>query len=128
VDDGEDAQDGGPMTIDVSTVPLGAAELELRYLGVWARGYKFGDRFVVAAGSEIRLQTNESVDAVTRKRREQLLGAGVLSQIPGVADRRRLLAAVGFPTGSIAAKVICGAHTPSRWIALEPARAVWLAA
>jgi hypothetical protein len=126
-DECEDARDGGPLTIDVSTVPLGSAEFELRYLGLWARGYQAGDRFVVAAGSEVRAQPNDSIDRLTKRRHDQLCGAGVLAPIPAVADRRRLVVAVAFPTPSVAAKVLCGAHTPSKWIPLEPAKAVWLA-
>lgn len=121
-----DERDGGPLTIDVSTVPLGAAEFGLRYLGLWARGYAHGDRFVVAAGSEVRRAPNESVDRLTKRRHDQLLGAGVLAPIPGVSDRLRLVVAVAFPTPSIAAKTVCGAHTPGRWLPLEPAKAVWL--
>ncbi|MGY3510602.1 hypothetical protein [Bradyrhizobium lupini] len=121
-----DDRDGGPLTIDVSTVPLGAAEFGLRYLGLWARGYALGDRFVVAAGSEVRREPNESVDRLTKRRHDQLLGAGVLTAIPGVTDRLRLVVAVAFPTPSIAAKTCCGAHTPGRWLPLEPAKAVWL--
>lgn len=121
-----DELDGGPLTIDVSTVPLGAAEFGLRYLGLWARGYAHRDRFVVAAGSEVRSEPNGSVDRLTKRRHDQLLGAGVLAPIPGVSDRLRLVVAVAFPTPSIAAKIICGAHTPGRWLPLEPAKAVWL--
>ncbi|WP_027574812.1 hypothetical protein [Bradyrhizobium sp. WSM1743] len=121
-----DDRDGGPLTIDVSTVPLGAAEFGLRYLGLWARGYALGDRFVVAAGSEVRSTPNDSVDRLTKRRHDQLLGAGVLTPIPGVSDRLRLVVAVAFPTQSIAAKTVCGAHTAGRWLPLEPAKAVWL--
>ncbi|MET4260010.1 hypothetical protein ABIC09_004970 [Bradyrhizobium sp. S3.12.5] len=121
-----DADDNGPMTVGVTTTPLGAGEFELRYLGLWARGYWAGDRFIVAALSEVRSQTNGSVDAITRARREELFSAGVLSEIPGVADRRRLTVAVAFPSTSIAAKTVCGAHTPGKWTPVSP-RAVWLA-
>lgn len=123
--EGEEA-DGGPMSIGVSTTPLDAEEFELRYLGLWARGYWAGDRFIVAAGSEVRATTNGSVDAITRARREELFGARVLSAIPGVGDRRRLVAAVGFPSTSIAAKTICGAHTPGKWMPVD--KTLWLAA
>ncbi|MET4524066.1 hypothetical protein [Bradyrhizobium sp. JR18.2] len=125
-EDCPDAADSGPMTVGVSTTPLGAEEFELRYLGLWARGYWAGDRFIVAALSEVRSQTNGSVDAITRTRREQLFSAGVLSEIPGVADRRRLIVAVAFPSTSIAAKALCGAHTPGKWVPVST-KAVWLA-
>ena len=123
---GEEAADGGPMSIGVSTTPLGAEEFELKYLGLWARGYWAGDRFVVAAGSEVRGQTNGSVDAITRNRREELFEARVLSAISGVADRRRLVVAVAFPSSSIAAKILCGAHTPGKWLPVST-KPVWLA-
>lgn len=121
-DEAGDAGDGGPMEIGIET---GGAEFELRYCGIWARGYRSGDRFVLAAGSEVRTATNGSVDAVTRGRREQLFRAGVLVPIPGVADRSRLTVAVAFATESIAAKVACGAHSAPKWTPL-PARAVVL--
>jgi hypothetical protein len=127
-DDGADAADSGPMSIDVSTTPLGTDEFELRFGGLWARGYWAGDHFVVAAGSEVRSQTNDSVNAITRTRREELRKAGVLAAITGVVDRRRLVVAVAFPSESIAAKVVCGAHTAGRWIPRSPSKAVWLAA
>lgn len=127
-EEGSDGADTGAMSIGVSTTPLGTDEYELGYLGLWARGYWAGDRFVVAAGSEVRGQTNESVDALTRNRREELFGAGVLSPIQGVSDRRRLIVAVAFPSASIAAKAICGAHTPGRWMLLDTSKSVWLAA
>jgi hypothetical protein len=127
-DDGADAADSGPMSIGVSTTPLGTDEFELRFGGLWARGYWAGDHFVVAAGSEVRSQTNDSVNAITRTRRGELRKAGVLAAIPGVADRRRLIVAVAFPSESIAAKVVCGAHTAGRWISRSPSKAVWLAA
>jgi hypothetical protein len=121
--EGEDAAaDSGPMAIGV---PTGGQEFELRYCGLWARGYPSGGRFIVAAGSEVRTQTNGSVDHVTRKRREELFRAKVLEEIPGAADRRRLTVAVAFATQSIAAKVTCGAHSAGRWPPLA-ARAVVL--
>ncbi len=122
-DDGTDAADSGPMTIGV---PTGGQEFELRYCGLWARGYPSGGRFIVAAGSEVRTHTNGSVDELTRRRREELFRADVLEEIPGAPDRRRLAAAVAFATQSIAAKVTCGAHSPARWTPLA-ARAVVLA-
>lgn len=123
----DDVIDGEGMSIGVSTTPLGAEEFELRYLGVWARGYWSGNRFIVAAGSEVRHQTNDSVDVMTRLRREELGNAGVLAEIPGVFDRRRLVVALSFPSTSIAAKVICGAHTPGRWAPLSGSPPVVLA-
>jgi hypothetical protein len=127
-DDMTDIADAGPMEIGVTTTPLGAEQFELNYDDVWARGYWSAGHFIVAAGSEVRTQTNGSVNGVTRARRDELFRSGVLSSIPGVADRRRLIAAVAFPSISIAAKVICGAHTAGRWTPLTRSRAVVLAA
>ncbi|MCS3498271.1 hypothetical protein M2189_002771 [Bradyrhizobium japonicum] len=121
-EDGGDSADSGPMAIGVTT----GEEYELRYCGLWSRGYPSGGRFIVAAGSEVRAQTNGSVDDLTRKRRKELFRAGVLEEIPGAADRRRLTVAVAFATQSIAAKIVCGAHSAPRWAPLA-ARAVVLA-
>jgi len=122
-----DAADSGPMSIGVSSLPMDGESFELRYCQVWARGYRSGGRFVVAAGSEVRTATNGSVDPLTRRRREELFRAHVLAEIPGVVDRRRLMVAVAFATESIAAKIVCGAHSAPPWTPL-PARAVVLAA
>lgn len=122
--DGTDA-DSGPMAIGVSAMPADGESFELRYCNVWARGYRSGGRFVVAAGSEIRTVTNDSVDSITRKRREELFRAGVLAEIPGLSDRHRLAVAVAFATESIAAKIVCGAHSAPPWTPLA-ARAVVL--
>ncbi|AND92928.1 GIY-YIG nuclease family protein [Bradyrhizobium diazoefficiens] len=121
-----DAADSGPMAIGVATTPAGSAEFELRYGGLWARGYRAGDKFVVASGSEVRTATNGSVCALTRSRRDQLFTAGVLSPIPGVQDRRRLAVAIEFASASIAAKVLAGAHTTGGWTPRDPSRTVWL--
>jgi hypothetical protein len=121
-----DSADAGPITIGVTTTPLGAEEFELTYDEVWARGYWASGHFIVAAGSEIRAMTNGSTNAVTRARRDDLFRAGVLERIPGIDARRRLMAAVAFPSAAIAAKVICGAHTAGRWQALARVPVVML--
>ena len=124
VDDVADLADSGPMDIGVTTTPLGAEEFELRYDDVWARGYWAGGHFIVTAGSEVRSATNGSVNQITRTRREDLFKAGVLATIPDVDDRRRLITAVAFSSQSIAAKVVCGAHTAGKWTPLTPCKAV----
>jgi hypothetical protein len=120
--------DAGQMEIGVATTPAGAEEFELTYGDVWARGYFADGHFIVAAGSEIRAQTNISCDHLTRRRRDELFKAGVLARIPGVEHRRRLTTAVAFPSGPIAAKVTCGSHTAARWLALRSPRVVVLEA
>jgi len=119
------SEDGGPMAIGVSAMRTDGETFELRYCNLWARGYRSGGRFVVAAGSDIRTTTNDSVGSVTRRRREELFQAGVLAEISGVPDRRRLMVEVAFATESIAAKVVCGAHSVPSW-ALLAARPVVL--
>ncbi|WMT76284.1 hypothetical protein [Bradyrhizobium sp. Ash2021] len=121
-----DAVDSEPISIGVSTVPLGSSEFELRYSDLWARGYWAAGRFVVSAGSEVRQAINGSVQPLTRSRREDLTAAGVLAPIPGVADRRRLTVAVAFPSLSIAAKVLAGAHSAGRWVPRDSSTAVLL--
>ncbi|MFK4536381.1 hypothetical protein ABIA00_004564 [Bradyrhizobium ottawaense] len=121
-DDVEDGADSGPMAIGVAT---GGQKFEMRYCGLWARGYPSDDRFIVEAGSEVRQQTNGSVDGLTRRRRNELFRADVLEAIPGVSERLRLTVAVAFATQSIAAKIVCGAHSAPRWTPLA-ARAVVL--
>jgi len=116
-----DADEAGPMEIDVH-LPRAGTEFELRYDDtIWARGYPAGDRFVVAAGSDIRIVTNPSASPVNRARRAALFDAGVLSPIPGAVDRMRLMVDVAFPSMAIAAKVACGAHVDSsKWRAIDP--------
>lgn len=126
-DDPADATDSEPMAIGVSTVPLGSEEFELRYGGLWARGYWAAGRFVVSAGSEVRQAINDSAQALTRSRRAELFAAGVLAPIPGLRDRRRLTVAISFPSTSIAAKVLAGAHSAGKWVPRDPSQAVLLA-
>jgi hypothetical protein len=117
------------MQIGVTTTPEGAEEFELVYGTVWARGYYSGEHFIVAAGSDFRIQTNDSVNAITRNRRDELVRAGVLVDIPGIGDRRRLMVAVAFPSISIAGKVVSGAHLNStKWQPLRIAQRFILAA
>jgi hypothetical protein len=126
-DEPVDPADSEPITIGVSTVPLGSQEFELRYGGLWARGYWAAGRFVVSAGSEVRQAINDSAQPLTRSRRAELIAAGVLSPIPGIGDRRRLTVAISFPSTSIAAKVLAGAHSAGRWVPRDPSQAVLLA-
>lgn len=126
-DEQSDPADCEPMAIGVSTIPLGSREYELRFGGLWARGYWAAERFVVSAGSEVRQTTNDSATALTRSRRDELFAAGVLAPISGVGDRRRLTVAISFPSTSIAAKILAGAHSAGKWVPRDPTQAVWLA-
>lgn len=120
---GEEDDDGGPMEIGVSTTPIGVEELELAYSDLWARGYDYRDRFVVAAGSEMRLMTNGSANDRTKARRDRLIEAQAFDDCGAGRDRYRLRIAVAFPSRAIAAKVLCGAHVGSdKWRPLNAAR------
>jgi hypothetical protein len=121
--------DAAPIEIGVAATPAGAAEYQLAYAGLWARGYAADDGFVVTAGSEVRRDINASVNAILHTRRNQLAVAGVLAEIPGVDDRFRLTAAVWFPSSAIAAKTITGAHVASnKWMPVADPRPFVLAA
>ncbi len=101
----EEDDDSGPMVIGVSTTPIGVEELELAYSDLWARGYDFKDRFVVAAGSEMRRMTNGSANELTKARRERLIEAEAFDEHGDDRDRYRLRIAVAFPSRAIVAKV-----------------------
>jgi hypothetical protein len=112
--------DNGQMEIGVVATPLGVPEHELAYGDLWARGYQSNGGFVVTAGSEIRTLINASVNPILHTRRNDLTAAGVLAEIPGLSDRRRLTVSVWFPSSAIAAKVVTGAHVASnKWTALR---------
>jgi hypothetical protein len=108
--------DDGPMEIGVTTVPVGVEELALSFCDLWARGYEHQGRFVVAAGSEMRMVVNPSANEHTVTRRKRLIETGTATEVDGLADRFRLQVAVAFPSRAIAAKVLCGAHVGSeKW-------------
>ncbi len=125
----EDLDEGGEMEIGVTTVPIDAEEQELAYGDLWARAYQYKERFVVAAGSEMRKYTNPSANSHTVERRNRLIGTGTAVAIDGMDDRYRLQAAVAFPSKAIAAKVLAGAHVGSeKWRPLHAAAPVIIAA
>lgn len=125
----DDRDDAGVMHVGVSTTPIGVAEYELLYGSVWARGYAYGEDFVVAAGSEIRVAINPSVNPIVHTRRQELQDNKVLMPIAGIDDRWRLAVAVAFPSPAIAAKIVCGAHVnASRWTLLDHPRPLVIAA
>ncbi|MBP1096121.1 GIY-YIG nuclease family protein [Bradyrhizobium diazoefficiens] len=117
-DDPIGPNDMEPMLIDIVATPPAGGELELNYVGLWARGYPTSDRgFVVMPGAEFRWPINGSAQGIVDTRRSELEAKHALATIPGAADRKRLLVAVWFPSAAIAAKVITGAHIGSRvWV------------
>jgi hypothetical protein len=117
------------MEIGVVATPCGAIEFQFSYGDVWGRGYATNDGFVVMAGSEVRTLVNASVNPILHTRRAALEEAGVLADIPGLLNRKRLLVSVWFPSMAIAAKVLAGAHVASsKWAAVRDARPLVLAA
>ena len=115
--------DTGQMEIGVVATPCGAAEFQLCYGDLWARGYAANEGFVVTAGSEVRTLINASVNPILHTRRASLEEANVLADIPGLLDRKRLLVSVWFPSMAVAAKVLTGAHVASsKWAAVLDAR------
>jgi hypothetical protein len=121
--------DSGRIEIGVTTTPPGVEEYELDYCGLWARGYVHGERFVVAAGAELRIPVNLSANPIVNTRREELKAGNAVADIEGVTDRVRLVKAVAFPSAAIAAKVVTGAHVNSgKWRLLGQAQPVILAA
>ena len=107
-----DEDDCGLILIGPTTVPLGVEECELKYMDLWARGYWYEGRFIVAAGSEVRNATNVLIPGIVKKRKS-LEARGVLGPIPGVTDRKRLLVPIVLRTDANAAKVCSGAHIDS---------------
>lgn len=102
-----------PMQIDVLVHPPAGGEFELRYTGLWARGYPEADgAFVVMPGSEFRSSINASTNKIVKTRRTQLKNAGALEEIPG-SGRERLVVGVRFTSASVAGKVVTGAHVTS---------------
>jgi hypothetical protein len=125
----QDVDDTGQMNIGVVATPAGSPEFELVYGDLWARGYPSDAGFVVTAGSEVRCLINASVNPILRTRRQELAAAGVLAEIAGLTDRQRLLVSVWFPSASIAAKVVTGAHVASnKWVQLRHPQAFIIAA
>jgi hypothetical protein len=128
-DTGGEADDSGQMEIGVSATPCGAVEFQLVYGDLWGRGCAANGGFVVMAGSEVRSLINASVNPILHTRRAALEEAGVLADIPGLLDRKRLLVSVWFPSMAIAAKVLAGAHVASsKWAAVRDASPFVLAA
>lgn len=112
-EDGDDADEGSPIQIGVTTVPIGVEEQALSYGNLFARGYEHEGQFVVAAGSEMRATANNSANEHTVARRERLIETGAVAPIPNIDDRMRLRVAVAFRSRAIAAKVLTGAHAGS---------------
>jgi hypothetical protein len=122
-DGSDETDDSGQMEIGVVATPSGEVEFQLVYGDLWGRGYAASEGFVVMAGSEVRTLVNASVNPILHTRRKALDEAGVLADIPGIGERKRLLVSVWFPSMAIAAKVLTGAHVASsKWAAVRDDR------
>jgi predicted GIY-YIG superfamily endonuclease len=127
-DPGEN-DDSGSIEIGVTTTPPNVDEYELNYFDLWARGYQFGDRFVVAAGSDFHKVETPSANEMIKTRRKELLARGVLQPMQNADDRMRSVVAIAFPSKAIAAKVFCGAHVDSsKWRKLQVEQPIVLTA
>jgi predicted GIY-YIG superfamily endonuclease len=127
--DAGESDDSGLMEIGVTTTPRNVDEYQLVYFDLWARGYQFGDRFIVAAGSDFHNVETPSVNEIIKTRRKELLARGVLQTIRGISDRKRSMVAIAFPSMAIAAKVLCGAHVDSsKWQLLRVEQPIMLTA
>ena len=125
---GENNNDGS-IEIGVTTTPPNVDEYELNYFDLWARGYQFGDRFIVAAGSDFHLVETPSVNEIIKLRRKELLAKDVLKPMRDADDRLRSVVAIAFPSKAIAAKVFCGAHVDSsKWRKLQVEQPILLTA
>lgn len=105
-------------------IALGAHdEHELTYDGIWARGFPTIDGWIVRAGSDVRRRENLALLPTVVSRRRLLLEKGVLTQLPGVSDRWRLMADVFCSSSLLAAKIVSGAHVSARgiWQRIAPA-------
>jgi hypothetical protein len=125
----EPADEDTPIEIGVAATPGDAAEYQLAYGDLWARGYDADGGFVVTAGSEVRREVNASVNPILHTRRRELAAAGVLADIGGRDQQQRLLVAVWFPSRAIAAKTVTGAHVGgNKWMAVANPQPFVLAA
>lgn len=86
-------------------------EHELTYDSCWARGYPTSDGgFILRAGSDIRVREGVALLPTVSSRRRLLADRGALGEMPGVADRWRLLSDVYCSSPLLAAKIATGAH------------------
>jgi hypothetical protein len=101
-------------------------EHALDYDRCWSWGYPVVDGFVVRAGSDVRRRQNAALLPGISARRNRLLEAGLLGEMPGVTDRWRLLGNFKVASALIAAKVVTGAHVSNSgiWRRLAPANRI----
>ena len=82
-----------------------------------ARACWVGAKLVVMPGADFSKVERKGMSRHNLDRRAFVRNAGVLEDIPGVADRCRLRAALAFDSAAIAAKVLVGMHVGSKvWV------------
>ena len=91
--------------------------VQLNCSGLQARACWVGARLVVMPGADFNKVERKGLTKYNVDRRAFVRNAGVLEDIPGVADRCRLRAALSFDSAAVAAKVIAGKHVGSKvWV------------
>ncbi len=91
--------------------------VQLNCGGLQARACWVGARLVVMPGADFSKVERKGMSRHNLERRAFVCNAGVLEDIPGVADRCRLRAALAFDSAAIAAKVVMGMHVGSKvWV------------
>ena len=91
--------------------------VQLNCGGLQARACWVGARLVVMPGADFSKVERKGMSRHNLDRRAFVRNAGVLEDIPGVADRCRLRAALAFDSAAIAAKVVMGMHVGSKvWV------------
>lgn len=88
--------------------------VQLNCGGLQARACWVGARLVVMPGADFSKVERKGMSKHNLDRRAFVRNASVLEDIPGVADRCRLRAALAFDSAAIAAKVIVGMHVGSK--------------
>jgi hypothetical protein len=109
----EEDDDCEMVMTGLTTVPLGVEESDLKYFDLWARGYTYKGRFIVAAGSEVFNDISPRVITGIVKKRNTLEARGLLAPIAGVSDRMRLMAPLDLCSKDNAANFCSGAMIDS---------------
>lgn len=108
--------DESSVSLDVDVSETHGDEYELSYDGVWARGFQHHQGFVIRAGSDVRRRENAALLTGMSERRKFLMRSGCLGEIPGIADRWRLMCNIVVGSELTAAKIVTGAHVSKRGI------------
>jgi hypothetical protein len=107
----------GIEVIEASALANMTGPVQLNSGGLQARAWWVGTRLVVMPGADFSKVERKGLTKHNIGRRAWVRNAGVLEDIPGVADRCRLRKALAFDSAAVAAKVIVGKHVGSKvWV------------